>query len=279
MALETLLPESGQVVFAYIGPGAGIALAGSFLAVLVAFFAAVLAILAWPFRLLWRIVRRTRRRQNAKCNRVVVIGLDGLDAQLTEQFLEEGILPNLAEIREQGCYRRLATTYPPLSPVAWSSFATGVNPGKHNIYDFISRNPITYGPAISSVRIFPPKRTLKLGPYRLPISRADIRGLRKSKPFWSVLGEYGVFSAVLRVPITFPCDRFNGVQLAAMSVPDLLGTQGTHFHYVETGCDARPTTAASESAESLGGGSIRPLTRDQNGLSGTLARAAQPAPR
>jgi hypothetical protein len=127
----------------------------------------------------------------------------------------------------------LATTYPPLSPVAWSSFATGVNPGKHNIYDFISRNPITYGPAISSVRIFPPKRTLKLGPYRLPISRADIRGLRKSKPFWSVLGEYGVFSAVLRVPITFPCDRFNGVQLAAMSVPDLLGTQGTHFHYVE----------------------------------------------
>ena len=51
--------------------------------------------------------------------------------------------------------------------------------------------------------------------------------LRKSKPFWTILGEHRIWSTVLRVPITFPPDRFYGAELSAMCVPDLLGTQGT----------------------------------------------------
>lgn len=234
--LVTWLPDVSHLsLLAYIGPGAGIAIVGSFLAIFLAMLSAVVAIVTWPVRAFWRMLRGQKALANARVRRVVVLGLDGLDPDLTEQFLEEGLLPNLAKLRETGSYQRLGTTYPPLSPVAWSSFSTGTNPGKHNIFDFLSRNPATYGPATTSVRIHPPRRSLSLGPYRIPLSRPDIRALRKSKPFWTVLGESQIFSAVLRVPITFPCDRFAGVQLAAMCVPDLLGTQGTFTFYNETG--------------------------------------------
>ncbi|MEX0610887.1 MAG: alkaline phosphatase family protein, partial [Pirellulales bacterium] len=171
----------------------------------------------------------------AKVSRVVILGLDGLDPQLVDQFMAAGLLPNLARLRDTGTYTRLGTTWPPLSPVAWSSFSTGTNPGKHNIFDFISRKRSDYRPRMSSVRIHPPRRTIRLGKLRLPLSQPRIEGLRKSKPFWAVLGEAGVFSAVLRVPITFPPDRFRGVQLSAMCVPDLRGTQGTFAYFTENG--------------------------------------------
>ncbi len=80
---------------------------------------------------------------------------------------------------------------------------------------------------LSSTRIGRVERFLRLGRYRIPLHRPELRLLRKSKPFWTVLGEYGIWSTILRVPITFPPDRFYGAELSAMSVPDLLGTQGT----------------------------------------------------
>ncbi len=222
-----------ELPLAYIGPGAGIALVGSFLAVLTALASAGALMVSWPLRRLWRTIRGQRALRQAHVDRVVILGLDGLEPSLTEAYLDQGLLPNLARLRDQGTYRRLGTTWPPLSPVAWSSFSTGTNPGKHNIFDFISRCPATYRPEVSSVRIGAPRRILRLGKYVLPLSRANISLLRKSKPFWAVLSESRVFSAILRVPITFPPDRFDGVQLAAMCVPDLLGTQGTFFHYTD----------------------------------------------
>src|SRR5262245_41533798 len=119
---------------AYIGPGAGFALGGSFLAAFAAVFSAVLLLLTWPLRLLWRglralLGRRTRARSRVK--RVVILGLDGLDHGLTAKLLAEDKLPHLARLRDQGCFKALGSTLPPISPVAWSSFQTGVNPGKH----------------------------------------------------------------------------------------------------------------------------------------------------
>jgi len=225
---------NGDVCYAYIGPGAGIALVGSAFAVLAATLSGLLALLLFPIRFVWRMIRGRKAYKKARVKRVIVVGLDGLEPSLTEQFMADGLLPNLAKLREQGCYRLLGTTWPPLSPVAWSSFSTGTNPGKHNIFDFIMRTP-NYQPTISSVRIRAPRRKLKLGSYLFPLSRPEINALRKSKPFWTVLGEHGVFSAVLRVPITFPPDRFKGVQLSAMCVPDLRGTQGMFSHYIEHG--------------------------------------------
>ena len=234
MLIDNLQNVNG-LWLAYIGPGAGIALVGSFLAVLGAILSALLVMVTWPIRRVFFAIRGNRARQRALTKRVVIVGLDGLEPSLTERYLEEGLLPNLAKLRDEGGYQRMATTCPPLSPVAWSSFATGSNPGKHNIFDFISRDPKSYQPTMSSVRIREPKRTFKLGKYVIPLSKPEITSLRKSKPFWKLLGESRIFSAVLRVPITFPPDKFSGVQLAAMCVPDLLGTQGTFSYYAEQG--------------------------------------------
>ena len=107
--------------------------------------------------------------------RVVILGLDGLDHGLTEQMLEEGKLPHLAALRDQGCFKPLASTLPPISPVAWSSFQTGVNPGKHNIFDFLTPDLRTYQPKLSSVDIRPPRRSIRLGKYVLPLGKANMR--------------------------------------------------------------------------------------------------------
>ena len=217
---------------AYIGPGAGLAIMGSCMGVLTAMLTAVVMMIVWPFKWLYQTIRGQRTYAKAKYKRVVVIGLDGLEPTLAEQFMAEGIMPNLAKLRERGSYTRLGTTWPPLSPVAWSSFSTGTNPGKHNIYDFVSRTP-DYRPTISSVRMREPKRKLSIGSFVIPLSSPEVTSLRKSRPFWGVLGDAGIFSAIIRVPITFPPDKFKGVQLSAMCVPDLRGTQGMFSYYSE----------------------------------------------
>ena len=210
----------------YIGPGAGVALVSSFGVILVTLVIAGLAVLIWPIRMAIRAMRR-KKRDKAVVRRFIVVGLDGQDPRLTDRFLKEGKLPNFQKLADQGTYSRLQTTYPAISPVAWSSFATGTQPGKHNIFDFLDRDPRTYLPLLSSTRIGEVSRFLKLGKWRIPLEKPELRLMRKSKPFWTILGEYHVWSSVLRVPITFPPDEFYGAELSAMCVPDLLGTQGT----------------------------------------------------
>jgi len=211
---------------AYVGPGAGFALLSSFLVLFVTLLTAILSVLLWPFRMLWRLLRR-KKKDKPWVRRLIVVGLDGQDPGLTDRLLAKGELPNFARLAESGCYHRLRSTFPSVSPVAWSSFSTGVEPGKHNIFDFLDRDRKTYLPTLSSAEIGEVERFLKLGRWRIPLHKPLLRLLRKSKPFWSILGEYGIWSTVLRVPITFPPDRFYGAELSAMSVPDLLGTQGT----------------------------------------------------
>src|SRR6266536_3851100 len=86
-----------------------------------------------------KAVRRARQR-------VFVIGFDGMDPTLARKWMDEGKLPNLKRLAETGTFSVLASTQPSESPTAWSSFATGVNPGKHNIYDFLVRDFQTYLP-------------------------------------------------------------------------------------------------------------------------------------
>jgi predicted AlkP superfamily phosphohydrolase/phosphomutase len=223
-----LAPTPAQ---AYIGPGAGFAIAGSFLAVFAAFCSALLLAITWPIRLLTRTIFGWRSSRRSRVKRVVILGLDGLDHGLTTRMLDEGQLPHLAALRDQGCFKSLGSTLPPISPVAWSSFQTGTNPGKHNIFDFLIPDTRTYQAKLSSVEIRPPRRSLRLGKFMVPLGKADVRLLRKSKPFWSVLSEHGIFNCIIRVPITFPPEKLRGVQLSAMCVPDLRGTQGTFSHY------------------------------------------------
>ena len=148
---------------AYIGPGAGFAFLGSFLTVVLSVVASLVSFLLWPFRMLWLLLRRKRGFGKARVKKAIFLGLDGLDPNLTEKLMAQGKLPNLSRIKEQGCYSRLRTTFPALSPVAWSTFATGVNPGKHNIFDFLNRDLRSYAPELSSARVRPPHRVLRIG--------------------------------------------------------------------------------------------------------------------
>ncbi len=220
---------------AYIGPGAGFAFLGSFLVFFLILFLAGGLFLTWPIRFLWRRITGRKIYQGAegKPDRVIVVGLDGLCPERCRRMMDEGRLPNLDSLRKQGAFTELHTTNPPLSPVAWSSFQTGSNPGRHNIYDFLTPDRGTYLPLLSSAHIGDPRRTLKLGKYRIPLSKPELRLLRKSKPFWTVLGENRVFSTILRVPITFPPEKFNGLSLSAMCAPDLRGTQGTFTYFTD----------------------------------------------
>ena len=251
---------------AYIGPGAGFALAGSFLAVFAAVFSAVVMVLTWPVRLLSRAVFGWRRRSRSRFKRVVILGLDGMDYGLTQKLLAEGKLPHLAALAAEGCFKPLATTVPPISPVAWSSFQTGVNPGKHNIFDFLTPDPRTYRPKLSSVEIRPPRRSIRLGKYQFPLGRASVRLLRKSQPFWGILSRYGVFNCILRVPITFPPEKLRGVQLSAMCVPDLRGTQGMFSYY---------TTRPQQDGEKIGG-EVHRVTRTGNTIRADLVGPENP---
>jgi predicted AlkP superfamily phosphohydrolase/phosphomutase len=212
---------------AYIGPGAGFAFLESLLTLVISFFASLFAILLWPVRMLLQTLRRGRRSSKAHVGKLIFLGLDGLDPAVTEKLLAEGKLPNLARLRDSGSYRRLRTTYPALSPVAWSTFATGVNPGKHNIFDFLNRDLRSYAPELSSAKVRPPDRVLHIGKWRIPLSRASVEMRRKSQPFWKILGSHAVGCTILRVPITFPPEPFDGRLLSAMCTPDLRGTQGT----------------------------------------------------
>ena len=178
----------------------------------------------------WRFVRQ-KTQPKPWVRRLIIIGFDGQDPKLTDEYIGKGLLPNFEKLAKMGCYSRLRTTYPSISPVAWSSFATGTNPARHNIFDFLNRDRKTYLPLLSSTRIGNVERSLKIGPYRIPLHKPELRLLRKSKPFWSILGEHSIWSTVLRVPITFPPDKFYGAQLSAMCAPDLLGTQGTFLLY------------------------------------------------
>jgi predicted AlkP superfamily phosphohydrolase/phosphomutase len=232
-----------SVADAYIGPGAGFVLLSSFFAFLTTLAVAFVSLLAWPFRMAVRAIRRPARGP-AQARRLIVVGFDGQDPSLTDRFMTAGRLPNFSRLAAMGSYSRLRTTFPSVSPVAWSSFSTGTNPGRHNIFDFLDRDRRTYLPVLSSTRIGSVDRVLRLGRYRIPLGKPEIRSMRKSKPFWSVLGEHGIWSTILRVPISFPPDRFYGAQLGAMSIPDLRGTQGTFTVF---------TTRPSEQAFKEGG--------------------------
>src|SRR4029077_20302081 len=85
------------------------------------------------------------------------LGLGGMDPHLLAKWMAEGKLPNISALAKQGGFYPLQTTHSPESPTAWASFATGVNAGKHNIYDFLVRDTTTYIPDLGMVTRTPPK--------------------------------------------------------------------------------------------------------------------------
>ncbi len=264
--LVACILASPQVAHAYIGPGAGFAFVSSFFILFLTIALAFFTILTWPLRYFWRWAFGKKAYKNARTRRLVILGLDGQDPELTERWMAEGLLPNFSHLRQTGGYARLRTSLLSESPVAWSCFQTGCNPGRHRIYDFLVPNRKSHLPELSSAQIEPPARMLKLGRFQIPLSRPIIRQGRKSQPFWNILGQHGIFSAILRVPITFPPEKFNGLLLSAMCVPDLQGSQGIYFYYSSQPEDQRHLTSGKQ----------LPLTLTTNGAEGDLIGPPDP---
>lgn len=126
--------------------------------------------------------------------KIAVIGWDAATFDVIFPLLEAGALPNLQHLMTHGAWGRLQSTIHPLSPTAWTSFMTGVNPGRHGVFDFVSLRPggrfhITNGGAIGA------------------------------ETLWSQLSRAGRCVAAINVPMTYPPQPVNGVIISGMDAP------------------------------------------------------------
>lgn len=171
----------------------------------------------------------TRRPPEPFHRKMVILGFDGLDPRLVQQGMNEGKLPNLKTLASQGGgVHALETTPSPESATAWASFATGVNAGKHNIYDFLIRDPNTYRPELGLVRLEPPRFAFNY----VPVAKPQIISRRGGTSFWVTAGRAGVRSSVLTVPVTFPPEDVpNGELLSGLPLPDIRGGMGTFTYF------------------------------------------------
>jgi len=223
---------------AYIDPGSGFTIAGSgvwLIAFFFGFFGIFLLFFKKTFRFLKKhkkivivillliiivlglaIIKITMGKKEPKFNKkIIVLGFDGLSSEIIEPMMEEGKLPHFSRLKEKGSYGSLTTTNPAQSPVAWAGFATGQNPGKNGIFDFIIRDPKTYSLDLSLSNI----------------EKGKAKRVIKSKCFWQYTSEKRVPTVVIGCPITFPPDKIYGRMLSGIGVPDILGTEGTFTFY------------------------------------------------
>jgi predicted AlkP superfamily phosphohydrolase/phosphomutase len=182
--------------------------------------------------------------------RVIVLGLDGLDFTLTRDLMARGLLPHFSQVAARGGFAPLGTSIPPQSPVAWSSFITGLDPGGHGIFDFVHRDAKTMTPYLSTTRTEPPSHFVSLGRWQLPLSAGRVELLRKGRAFWDVLGEHGIDTTIVRMPANFPPSGSAARELSGMGTPDLLGTYGTFSYY---------TSDRFASSGPVAGGTIYPV--------------------
>ncbi len=180
--------------------------------------------------------------------KVIVIGVDGMDPGFVERHWRD--LPNLATLRREGSFSRLRTTTPPQSPVAWSTFITGLDPDAHGIFDFVHRNPKTHDLFLSTDKTIEPRFRISLGPYELPLQSSRVELLRRGTPFWTTLAARGVSVTIVKMPTNYP-PVSQGSEIAGMGTPDLRGTQSTFAFY---------TDAEDEASHDVSGGLIRKVT-------------------
>ena len=131
-----------------------------------------------------------------KPNKIVIIGLDGATWDVIHPMIHKGKLPTFKYLVENGSYGNLNSTIPPLSAPAWTSAFTGVNPGKHNIFDFF---------------------TIRNDNYEL---RNVTSNDRKTPAIWNILDSYNMTSGIFNIPMTYPPEATNGFMVAGLGTPD-----------------------------------------------------------
>ena len=124
--------------------------------------------------------------------KVLILGFDGMDPHLTNIWMSQGKLPAFERLQSQGGFSPLRTSTPPQSPVAWSNFITGMNPGGHGIFDFLRRKPEYYLPDFSGTETHDPSKTVSIGNLVLPLSCGSVVNLRKGRAFWQILEDHDI---------------------------------------------------------------------------------------
>jgi len=193
--------------------------------------------------------------------RLIILGIDGMDPQLLQQFMREGKMPNFTKLAAQGDFRRLTTSIPPQSPVAWSNLITGMNAGGHGIFDFIHRDPKTMSLYFSASRVEGPKHAIHLGNWMIPLGGGTAEQLRQGVAFWQILDQHGIPNTIFRIPSNFPPVAAKGNTLSGMGTPDLRGTYGTFSFYTDD------PTAATGAVE---GGQIIPVQVENSRVTASL---------
>ncbi|MBM3296878.1 MAG: hypothetical protein FJY83_04690, partial [Candidatus Aminicenantes bacterium] len=176
------------------------------------------------------LVHRVEGRR-ATARKVIILGCDGLDSHLFRVWLKEGLLPAHQKLIARGSFRPLGTSLPPQSPVAWSNFITGCDPGGHGIFDFIHRDPKEYFPIFSATLTEDARRTLRLGNVVLPLSSGRVVNLRRGRAFWQHLEDHDIPATVFKMPANYPPVSSRQRTLSGMGTPDLLGSYGICNYY------------------------------------------------
>ncbi len=175
------------------------------------------------------LLRGSGRRETR--TKVLVLGFDGLDPRLLERWLKEGKMPAFARLVSSGGFRPLRTSIPPQSPVAWSNFNTGTDPGGHGIFDFMHRDPQTYIPIFSASLSTESKRALKIGDLVLPLSGGEVKNLMQGRTFWQILEENEIPATIFKIPSNYPPVPTKQRTISGMGTPDLKGSYGISCFY------------------------------------------------
>ncbi|MDY6863648.1 MAG: alkaline phosphatase family protein, partial [Thermodesulfobacteriota bacterium] len=126
---------------------------------------------------------------------IFLLCIDGGDFNLFAPFIEKGKMPNLKKIQKEGSHGYLTSTMPPITAPAWSSFLTGKNPGKHGIFSFALKKDGSYDHTILNSTS------------------------REGKAFWDILGDRGIKTVILNIPITYPPTPVNGAMISDFLTP------------------------------------------------------------
>ncbi len=170
-----------------------------------------------------------------KFDRVVVLGIDGLDPEILAETMQRfpELTTNFKKLVDENGLHSLGTSTPPQSPVAWSNFITGLNPGGHGIFDFIHRDPITRSPIPSTTKSTEPKNLALWGDWQLPLWGGDSLSNRDGEAFWSVLAKHGIPADIWRMPANFPVEKAEGVSFSGMMTPAVDSAYGEFTFYTE----------------------------------------------
>lgn len=163
-----------------------------------------------------------------------VLGIDGMDPVILDRLMAEGHMPHFAALAREGSYQPLGTANPPQSPVAWSNFVTGRDPGGHGVFDFVHRDPATYQPISSAT---PPLedhgRALEFFGWAIPLSSPEIVNTRSGTPWWDLLVAQGIDTEVYRIPGNYPVPESEAKVLAGMGTVDMRGGYGTYTLFTD----------------------------------------------